>query len=148
MRAISKVCNFMWKGKYQSMDDTKITNFINSLLIPAGMCLYSITYPLILIKSPATILNSPINLFCCLETALVLTSDDFFSIFPPTPLPVSHPPWWHLSETVMWHCLYHVFTYIYSLLIEKDICDCQNISVKLLCICECLSSEITSYFCK
>jgi len=31
----------------------------------------------------------------------------------------------------MWHCLYPVFTYIYSLLIEKDICDHQNVSVKL-----------------
>jgi SRP40, C-terminal domain. len=32
-----------------------------------------------------------------------------------------------------------VFTYIYSLLIEKDICDCQNVSIKLLCVCVCLS---------
>ena len=28
---------------------------------------------------------------------------------------------------IRWHCLYHVFTYIYSLLIEKDTCDCQNL---------------------
>ena len=32
----------------------------------------------------------------------------------------------------------HVFTYIYSLLIEKDICDCQNVSIKLPCVCVCL----------
>ena len=40
----------------------------------------------------------------------------------------------------MWHLLYCVFTYIYSLLIEKDICDRQNISIKLPCVCVCLSS--------
>ena len=44
----------------------------------------------------------------------------------------------------MWtHCkdsaLYHVFTCIYSLLIEKDICDWWNVSVKL-CVYVCLSS--------
>ena len=33
----------------------------------------------------------------------------------------------------------HVFTYIYSLLIEQDICDRQNVSIKLLCICVCRS---------
>ena len=40
---------------------------------------------LILITSPTTILNSPINWFCPLDTALVLTSDDFHWIFPPSP---------------------------------------------------------------
>ena len=30
---------------------------------------------------------------------------------------------------------------IYSLLIEKEICDCQNISVKLPCVCVLLSSR-------
>ena len=48
--------------------------------------------------------------------------------------------------------------YIYSLLFDKDICDCQNISVKLPCIYVCLSSgdlfiflvrvsSFFSYFC-
>ena len=32
-------------------------------------------------------------------------------------------------------CLYQVFTHISSLLTEKDICDRQNISVKLPCVC-------------
>ena len=32
-----------------------------------------------------------------------------------------------------WRSLYHVFAYIYSLLIEKDICGRRNVSVKLLC---------------
>ena len=35
--------------------------------------------------------------------------------------------------------LYCVFTYIYSLLIKKDICDRQNISIKFPCVCVCLS---------
>ena len=36
-------------------------------------------------------------------------------------------------------CLYCVFTYIYSLLIEKDICDHQNASVKLPYVYVCYS---------
>ena len=63
-----------------------ISNLTNSFLIPFGMYMYSITYPLILITSPATILNLPINLFCPLDSALVLTSDNFHSIFSLHPL--------------------------------------------------------------
>ena len=48
--------------------------------------------------------------------------------------------WWHLSKTLSWHHLYPVFTYFYSLLIEKDICDHQNILNMFLCVCVCLSS--------
>ena len=33
-----------------------------------------------------------------------------------------------------------MFTYIYSLLIEKDICDCRNVSIKFPCVYMCLSS--------
>jgi hypothetical protein len=40
-----------------------------------------------------------------------------------------------------WRRLYHVFTYIYSLLIEKDICDRRNVLVKLPCVCVCLLSR-------
>jgi len=36
--------------------------------------------------------------------------------------------------------LYCVFTYTYSLLNERDICDCWNILVKLPCVYVCLSS--------
>jgi hypothetical protein len=50
-----------------------IPNLTNFLLIPVGMYMYSITYPLTLITSPAAILNLPINSFCLLDTALVLT---------------------------------------------------------------------------
>jgi hypothetical protein len=66
---------------------------------------------------------------------------------------VSHPLWWHSSESVC-GTIYCVFTYIYSLLIEPDICDHQNISVKLPCVCVCLLSgnllissvRVSSYF--
>ena len=36
--------------------------------------------------------------------------------------------------TIMWHHLYCVFTYIYSLLIEEEICDCRNISSASVCL--------------
>ena len=35
----------------------------------------------------------------------------------------------------------NAYIYIYSLLIEKDICDHWNVSVKLPCVCVCLSSR-------
>ena len=60
-------------------------NSTNSLLIPVGMYVYSIIYVVILITSPTAILNYPINSLCPLDTALVLTSDDFHSIFSPFP---------------------------------------------------------------
>ena len=55
------------------------------------MYVYSITYSLILITSSAVILNSPINLFCPLDIALVLTSDNFLFNFHPS-LPLLQPP--------------------------------------------------------
>ena len=51
--------------------------------IPTGMYVYSIPCLLILIISPAAILNLPINSFCPLDTVLALTSDDFHLIFSP-----------------------------------------------------------------
>ena len=87
------------------------------------MYMYFTPHLRILIISLTTILNLPINSLCLLDTALVLPSDSFHSISPPS-LPLllsSHSfPWWLLLETVMWLHLYSVFTYIYSLLIEKD----------------------------
>ena len=38
---------------------------------------------------------------------------------------------WHFSKTLTWHHNYRMFTYIYSLLIEKGICDQRNIQVSL-----------------
>ena len=46
----------------------------------------------------------------------------------------------------MWHRLYHVFTYFYSLLIEKDVSDRLNVSVKLLCVCVRLSHGVLLIF--
>ena len=66
-----------------------IPNLTNYLLISVGTYMYLLTYIPVLITSPTAILNSPINLFCPLDTALVLISGNFFSIFPPSP-PLLH----------------------------------------------------------
>ena len=50
-----------------------------------------------------------------------------------------HPDGSYLKLT--WCHLYCVFTYIYSLLIEKDIYDCWNVLVKLPCVYVCFSSR-------
>jgi len=45
--------------------------------------------------------------------------------------------------------VYHVFTYIYFLQIEKDICDRQNISIKFFRVFVCaIPLEISSFFSK
>ena len=65
----------------------------------------------------------------------------------PSVLSISHPLWCRSSKSSMGHCLYPVFTYIYSLLIEKDIYDHQNISFKLPCVCVCpFRPEISPFF--
>ena len=72
-------------------------------------------------------------------------TDNFHSIslhlLRSSPHPVLHSPWWFLSETVTWYYLYCMFKYFYCLLIEKEIWDCQNVSVKLPCVYVCLSPE-------
>ena len=62
------------------------------------------------------------------------SGDVFHSILPPSPplIPISHLLWWHFSKTLMWR---HLYTYIYSLLLEKDICDRRNNSIKHPCVC-------------
>ena len=45
-----------------------------------------------------------------------------------------------------WLHLYCVFTYIYSLLIKKDICDGRKVSVKLPVLTCAFHPEISSYF--
>ena len=47
----------------------------------------------------------------------------------------------HVKIMMTWRRLYCLFTCIYTLLIEKDICDCRNISVKLPCVNMCISSR-------
>ena len=69
--------------------------------------------------------------FICLGLAEVLHKDDLVS--KEKVLPLTPEVCW------MWHRHYHVFTYIYSLLIEKDICDHWNISFKFPCVCVWLS---------
>ena len=104
------------------------TNLTNSLLISVGMYMYSRTCSLILITSPATILNLPINFLCPLDTALVLTSDNLHLVPHPSPISVSQPPGGNFKNHSHGHHLYRIFTYIYSLLIEKGICNRWNIS--------------------
>ena len=53
---------------------------------------------------------------------------------------VPHLTRWLLFETVMCRHLFCVFTYIYSVVIDKDICGCRNVSVKFPCVYLCLSS--------
>ena len=43
-------------------------------------------------------------------------------------------PWRLLLETATWRHLYCVFTYIYSLLIDKYISECRNVAVRFLCV--------------
>ena len=42
--------------------------------------------------------------------------------------------WYQGCNSVIWSLIFSLFTYIYSLLIEKDLCECQNISFKFICV--------------
>ena len=85
------------------------------------------------------------KMLCPLDTAMVLTSDNFHLIFPPSP-PLLSPSSFAMpmvaffSKTLLCCHLYLVFTYIYSILIEKETCDRWNISNKFLSVFVCLSS--------
>ena len=49
----------------------------------------------------------------------------------------------HSGDNVLqlgWHYIYCVFRYIYSLLIDKDVCDRRNVLLKFPCVYMCLSS--------
>ena len=65
-----------------------------------------------------------------LDTDLLLTSNNFHSIFSPFPLIPLLPVLSLVSLLKTVTCLYSVFTYIHHLLIEKDLHEWQNISVK------------------
>ena len=118
------------------------------------MYVYFITYPLILITSPAAILNS-INLFYLLETALVLTLDNFHSIFPPF-LPSSCPALTLVA--LIQNC--HMASSLLCVHIHLLFSDWERhlwlskVSVKLPCVYVCLSSgdpfifsvKISSFF--
>jgi len=98
--------------------------------------------------TPATILNLPINLSCLLGKALVLTSDNLHLIFPPlfSPVPVSQPPGGTFQNHSHERHLYCVFTYIYSLLIKKGICDRQNTLFPCVCVRVYFRPELSSFF--
>ena len=63
-----------------------------------------------------------------------------FNLPSTPPLFVLHPLWRYFSKTLMWCHLYRLFRYIYSPLIEKDLRDRRNISIKFLYVYLCLSS--------
>jgi hypothetical protein len=77
-------------------------NLSNFLLIPVGKYVYFITWPLRLITSPTFILNLPINSLCPLDTALVLTLDNFHLIFPPSALLPPQRKTGQKQPTVRW----------------------------------------------
>ena len=89
--------------------------------------------PLILIISPANILNSPINSICPLVTALLIISINF-SLHP---LYSPFFPFLHLlalTRNFTWQHLYCLFTYIYSPLIDKELCEYWDASYVFPCV--------------
>ena len=122
---------------FQSQSTLDVTN---SLLIPVEMYAYSINCPLILIPSPTAILNLSINSFCPLDTALVLTSDNFLQS-----LPFLQPPggtFQKLSSDAILVVCSHTFTFW----LRK-----KSVTVKIFQICFCVFAcvfplEISSIF--
>ena len=52
-------------------------------------------------------------------------------------------------RSLAWRHLYCVFIYIYSLLVEKGICECQNVLVKYQCVYVCLwAGDLLIFFCR
>ena len=120
-------CSISYNPENLLLSVTSTANLTNSLLIPDWMYTYFITYPPILIMSPATILNLPVNSLCPLDTALVLISGNLFYIFPPSPplLPSSVPS----SDG---SCSKLSYDTIFTVCSQKDLCENQNLSIKFL----------------
>ena len=74
------------------------------------------------------------NVSMYIDTAMVLTSDNFHLIFPPPFL--SRNPLVAFFKTLRWRRHYRVFRYIYFLLIEKCICNRRDISSFRVFVCE------------
>ena len=99
------------------------------------------------------ILNLPINSFCHLDTALVLTSGDFHSIFTPPPSCLTPSLVALFQNSHMAPSLPYVHIHLPPSY-QEDICDHQNVSVKLPCVCVCLlsgdlfifSARVSSFF--
>ena len=94
-------------------------------------CIHNLSPP-ILITSPATVFNLPINSFCPLDIALVLTSDDIHWIFPPSPpLLLSCGSFSSGSYSkISSGAIFTPRSQILSRLIDKDLSESQNSSVK------------------
>ena len=131
-------------------NDHRTSNNPDNLPLPVAVHLKSHLFPfnscwnicvlhnlgLILITSPTAILNSPINSFCPLDTVPVLTSAfNFPSLSSSTLLPVPTPG--GSCSKLSRDAIFTVFTYIYSHLIDKDLYESRNLSIKfrvLLCL--------------
>ena len=58
--------------------------------------------------------------------------------------------WTHSKDNAMSHHIYSLFTYNYSLLIDRDFCESLNLWIKFPCalVYLCLSSRLLYFFCK
>ena len=128
---------------FYSFRSQSTSNFTRAQVIPVGMYVRFITYLPILITSSTAILNSPINSFC-LDTALVLTSDNFHSICPPSPPILSSsytaPPggcYPKLSHGAIFTVYSHTFTLFWLRRISVIVKMYQLI----FCVYVCLSSN-------
>ena len=54
--------------------------------------------------------------------------------------------WWCFSITLTWRHIFCAFTYIYSLLIEKDICDDETFHLSFHAFVSAFYPEISSFF--
>ena len=124
--------------------DHIITDLTNSLLIPVGMYIYSITCPLILTISPAAILNLHTNSFCPLDIALALTSHNLLLNFSPS-IPFA-TLWWHLSKTLLKPSLSCAHINLLSPDWERWQCPLKYFEFDSVCVFECVSSVISSIF--
>ena len=107
--------------------------------IPTGMYVYSIPCLLILIISPAAILNLLINSFCPLDTTLVLASDNFYLVFPSSlflpHLLLLQPPGGPFKNSLVMPSLLYVHIYLLSSDWEKHLWSSKYFEYVSVCLC-------------
>ena len=72
-----------------------------------------------------------------------MDGDNLLLNFTPS-IPLATPG--GIFQKLWWCHLFHVFTYIHPLLIEKDVRVCRNILILLPCVLVCLSTMISAIF--
>ena len=139
---ITEVCIIVQGNKIEIFRWTRIAqstpDLTNSLLIPVGMYVYSITCPLILTISPTAILN--LHSFCPIDTAL----DNLLLNYPPS-IPLA-TPWWHLSKTLVTSSLLCAHIHLLSSDWERRPCPSNSFDFVSVCLFVCLSTVISSIF--